>query len=88
MVNKDINLMTDPIDPIASEHDPENQIDAQELAEVIQEFELYRERLINDTMTAAQKAKLTKSVAMAQLEPELTKIDTMLQQLREQQANL
>jgi hypothetical protein len=81
-----VAIMTDPTDAIAP--DPEDQADAQELAEVIQEFELYRDRLINETLATAQKAKVMKSTAMAQLEPELAKIDAMLQQLRDQQANL
>lgn len=65
-----------------------NQITAQDLAEVIEEFEQYRERLINETMTTAQRAKLPKAKAMAQLEVELAKIDTSIQQLRNQQATL
>jgi hypothetical protein len=79
--------MNDNLESAIADQD-EDQTDAQELAEVIQEFELYRERLINETLASAQKAKVLKSVAMAQLEPELTKIDTMLQQLRDQQATL
>lgn len=61
---------------------------AHELAEVIAELEQYRERLINDTMDAAKRAKLMKSAVMANLEPELANIDATLQQLREQQAAL
>ncbi len=60
----------------------------QELAEVISEFEQYRDRLVNDTMTAAKKAKLSKKMAMSKLEPQLTVIDSKLEQLRIQQANL
>ena len=63
-------------------------VDAQELAEVIAEFEQYRERLVNDTMEAGKKAKMSKSVVMAQLEPELAKIDGVINQLRQQQAAL
>ena len=62
------------------------QTTKQELAEVIAEFEEYRERLVNDTMEAAQRAKMPKAKVLAQLEPELAKIDAMLQNLREQQA--
>ena len=62
------------------------QTTKQELAEVIAEFEEYRERLVNDTMEAAQRAKMPKAKVLAQLEPELAKIDAVLQNLREQQA--
>jgi predicted nucleic acid-binding Zn-ribbon protein len=61
---------------------------AEELAEVIAEFEQYRERLVNKTLEAAKKAKLPQKTAMTQLEPQLNHIDTTLQQLREQKANL
>ncbi|MEM8779219.1 MAG: hypothetical protein AAGF26_10170 [Cyanobacteria bacterium P01_G01_bin.49] len=63
-----------------------NQVSTQELAELIEEFEMYRERLVNDTVTTAKRAKLSKSVTMAQLEPELKKIDAILEQLRASQA--
>jgi hypothetical protein len=68
--------------------DSSEQTPAQELAEVIAELEHYRERLLNDTVEAAQKAKLMKSAVMAKLDPELAKIDATLQHLREQQATL
>ena len=61
---------------------------AEELAEVITEFEQYRERLLNETMVAAKKAKLPQKAALAQLEPQLAKIDTTLERLREQRAIL
>ncbi len=61
-------------------------VSAEEIAEVISEFEQYRERLYSDTMTAAQKAKLSKKETLAKLEPELAKIDTVIEQLRFQQA--
>ncbi len=64
----------------------EHPATAQELAEVIEELEQYRERLINETMATAQRAKLMKSKVMSQLEPELAKIDATLQALRSQQA--
>ena len=60
----------------------------EEIAEVIQEFEQYRERLLNETMTTAKKAKLSKKQTLAQLEPELAKIDSILQQLKDQHATL
>ena len=57
-----------------------------ELAEVIQELEQYRERLLNETLTAAQRAKMSKTKSMAQLEPILAQIDAKLEELRSQQA--
>ncbi|GAB4205336.1 MAG: hypothetical protein Fur006_61380 [Coleofasciculaceae cyanobacterium] len=64
------------------------QATAQELAEVIEELEQYRERLVNETLATAQRAKLMKKTVMAQMEPELAKIDATLQALRAQQASL
>ena len=61
---------------------------SEEIASVIGEFEQYRERLLNDTLTAAKKAKLSKSQAMAQLEPQLAEIDTILQGLKDRLAGL
>jgi hypothetical protein len=61
---------------------------AQEVAELIAEFEQYRERLVSETIETAQKAKLMKKTVMSQLEPELAKIDAALEALREQQAGL
>jgi hypothetical protein len=58
---------------------------AAELAEVIAAFEQYRERLVSETLATAQKAKLSKAVVMARLEPELAKIDLALQSLRDRQ---
>lgn len=63
-------------------------VTAQDLAEIIAEFEQYRDRLVNETMEAAKKAKLSKKVAMTKLEPQLEVIDTKLEQLRQQKANL
>jgi hypothetical protein len=64
------------------------QITAQQLAETIAEFEQYRERLVNETIETAKRAKLMKSAVMAQLEPELAKIDATIKALQEQQAAL
>ncbi len=61
---------------------------AQELAETIVEFENYRERLLSETLEAAQKAKLIKAQVMAKLAPELADIDSKLAALRQQQADL
>ncbi|MEM9271853.1 MAG: hypothetical protein AAGA80_02650 [Cyanobacteria bacterium P01_F01_bin.143] len=58
----------------------------EQLAEVIAEFEQYRDRLFNETMASAKKAKLPKKVAMAQLQPQLDQIDSKLEQLRNQYA--
>jgi hypothetical protein len=74
-----------------SENSPETTNDSptvtpEELAEVIQEFEQYRQRLISDMTNAAQKAKLSKSKMMTKLEPELAQIDTALENLRAQYA--
>lgn len=63
-------------------------VTAEDLAELIVEFEKYRERLIGDTTEAAKKAKLSKKATMAKLEPQLADIDAKLARLREQQANL
>ena len=60
----------------------------QELTEIIIELEQYRERLVNDTMTMAKRAKVMKSQALANLEPQLAQIDQTLQALRQQQATL
>ncbi len=65
-----------------------NPVTVQELAEAITELEEYRERLVNETMETAKKAKLMKPTVMARLEPELSRIDSALQQLRQQQAEL
>ena len=58
----------------------------EQLAELITEFEQYRDRLYNETMASAKKAKLPKKVAMAQLQPQLDQIDGKLEQLRNQYA--
>ena len=79
--------------PSDSDNNDENvanstETKVEELAEVIAEFEKYRERLVNETMTAAQKAKLPQKAAMAKIEPELAKIDAGLETLRAQLAAL
>ncbi|MEL6161625.1 MAG: hypothetical protein AAFQ40_12895 [Cyanobacteria bacterium J06623_5] len=57
---------------------------AEEIAAVVAELEKYRERLVEDIVTTAKKAKLPKSMVMEQIEnhPEILKIDTSLAQLR------
>jgi len=54
----------------------------QELQEMITELEQYRERLVNDTLLMAQKAKVMKQQALASLEPNLNEIDGILNSLR------
>ncbi|NMG09626.1 hypothetical protein [Brasilonema sp. UFV-L1] len=71
-----------------SEHTPTEQPSSEELAEVIAEFEEYRERLVSETLATAQKAKVMKATALAQLEPELAKIDAVLQQLRDRASSV
>ena len=72
--------------------DPQNNSAAspsvEELVEVIEQFEQYRERLLHDSLETAKRAKMKKSDIMAQIEPELNKIDTALEQLRAQHAHL
>ena len=62
-------------------------VTAADLAELIVEFEKYRDRLVNETVEAAKKAKLSKKATMAKLEPQLADIDAKLQRLREQHAS-
>jgi hypothetical protein len=66
----------------------EQSVTASDLAELIGEFEKYRDRLVTETTEAAKKAKLSKKATMAKLEPQLADIDAKLQRLKEQQANL
>jgi hypothetical protein len=61
---------------------------ATDIAEVMEELKKYRERLVNNALETAQRAKLKQSAAMAQIEPELEKIDAALQELQVQQAAL
>ncbi|MEH2391125.1 MAG: hypothetical protein V7K21_05425 [Nostoc sp.] len=63
-------------------------VNAQDVAEVIAELEQYRERLVQETTETAKRAKLMRVNVMAKLEPELAKIDSALQELRNQQAAL
>ncbi|MDJ0535140.1 MAG: hypothetical protein QNJ70_22085 [Xenococcaceae cyanobacterium MO_207.B15] len=62
----------------------QSTVTPEQLAEVIQEFEQYRERLLNDTMETAKKAKLSKKKVMEQLQPQLDQIDGKLEALRNQ----
>jgi hypothetical protein len=71
-----------------SVENPTTPVTASELAEVITEMEEYRGRLVQDITEAAQKAKLTKSQMTAAMSPDLKLIDSKLQQLRDQHAQL
>ncbi len=71
-----------------SEFTTTNNITAQDVAEVITELEQYRERLVQETTETAKRAKLMRVSVMAKLEPELAKIDSALEELRNQQAAL
>ncbi|MDZ8052684.1 MAG: hypothetical protein RMX68_016010 [Aulosira sp. ZfuVER01] len=64
------------------------QSNPEELTEAIAELEQYRERLVNDTLSMAQRAKIMKAQALASLEPQLTQIDATLEALRQQQSSL
>lgn len=65
---------------------PQSENTAQEITEVIQEFEQYRERLVTEAIAAAQKAKIPQKTAMTKIEPELQHIDASLENLRAQLA--
>ena len=84
--------MAENLEPTATETEgtvnETEPVTPQDLAEVIQEFEQYRQRLLDDMTAAAQKAKLPKSKLMARLEPELAQIDATLENLRTQHAAL
>jgi hypothetical protein len=64
------------------------RVTTQDLAEAIAEFEQYRQQLINDMLEQVKQEKMKESIAMAQLEPELAKIDAILQNFRNQQVAL
>lgn len=69
----------------ATNAETENEpITAEAIAETIVEFEQYRERLLNETLSAAKKAKMSKKDTMEKLEPELEKIDAVIKNLRTQ----
>ncbi|MBD2163874.1 hypothetical protein H6G04_05585 [Calothrix membranacea FACHB-236] len=61
---------------------------SEELNLAIAELEEYRERLVNDTLSMAQKAKVMKAQALASLEPQLAQIDATLESLRQQQSSV
>jgi phage gp36-like protein len=63
------------------------QATPEDVTEMIAELEQYRERLVNESMTAAQRAKLMKSQVQSNLDPALAEIDAILGTLREKQAS-
>ena len=65
-----------------------DQATPEELTEIIAELENYRERLMNDTLSMAKRAKIMKAQAMTNLDPQLAQIDAQLQALRQRQATL
>ena len=71
------------VENVSSENPAPNPT-PEEIAGVIVELEKYRERLVEDFTNTAKKAKLPKSMVMAQLKshPEIMKIDASLAQLR------
>ncbi len=79
MLLNDGLTMTNSTDPQTHE-----SVSLEELTEVIEQFEQYRERLLNDSMETAKRAKMKKTEVMAQIQPELDKIETALEQLRKQ----
>ena len=64
------------------------QVTAADLEEIIVELQKYRDRLVNDTLETIQKAKLPKAKSMAQIDPELAKIDAMMEDLQTRLAAL
>jgi hypothetical protein len=65
-----------------------DEANPEELTEAIAELEQYRERLVNDTLSMAQRAKIMKAQALASLQPQLAQIDATLESLRQQQSAL
>jgi capsule polysaccharide export protein KpsE/RkpR len=80
--------MVEPSENAADSELESSPTTAADLAEAITELEQYRERLVNDTLDTAKRAKMMKAAVMAKLEPELANIDAMLADLRGQQAAL
>lgn len=67
--------------------DPQ-QVTAIELEEIVTELQKYRDRLVHDTTEAIHKARLPKAKAIAQIEPEIARIDAMIQELHDRHAAL
>ena len=64
------------------------QVTATELEEIVTELQKYRDRLVHDTTEAIHKARLPKAKAIAQMEPEIARIDAMIQELHARHAAL
>ncbi|MDA0265464.1 MAG: hypothetical protein O2890_00035 [Cyanobacteria bacterium] len=64
------------------------QANLEELTSAIDELQEYRDRLVRETMATAKKAKVVKAHVETNLEPTLTKIDSMLEELRQRLAML
>jgi hypothetical protein len=64
------------------------EVTATELEEIVTELEKYRDRLVHDTTEAIHKARLPKAKAIAQMEPEIARIDAMIQELHDRHAAL
>jgi hypothetical protein len=64
------------------------QVTVAELEEIMVELQKYRDRLVNDMLETIQKAQLPKAKSMAQIEPELAKIDAMMEDLHTRKAAL
>jgi archaellum component FlaC len=62
--------------------DTATEYDREELVATIAELETYRQRLMDDTLEVAQKAKIMKSKALEQIQPELDQLDSTLTFLR------
>ena len=62
----------------------------EELEATIAELETYRERFVNDTLSLAKRARISKKEAQEQLanHPEMAKIDAALGNLRAQKESL
>ncbi|MCU0534793.1 MAG: acetyltransferase [Hydrococcus sp. Prado102] len=65
-------------------------VTAAEIEEVIVELEQYRQRIVNDLLTTAQKAKFSKKTAMEHLaqHPDIARIDVALEKLRAQRSEV
>lgn len=64
------------------------QANLEELTSAIDGLQEYRDRLVRETMATAKKAKVVKAQVQTNLAPNLTKIDAMLEELRQQLATL
>lgn len=71
-----------------TQQNPIDQATPEDLVLAIADLEQYRERLVNDTMNVAKRAKVMKTQVQSNLEPALARIDAMLDELRQKQALL